>query len=138
MSMACVVLSAPRSASPRVAYFARSPAERASVARRSRSSALGSEAAATRALGTSRRLAAPAQASSFRLHLWMQSPTGCARARQSVGHDSKVHVPRRLRPFAVILVALSPAGCGRPATIADCDEIVAKIAELELKGAKMA
>ena len=37
-----------------------------------------------------------------------------------------------------ILLALLAAGCGRPATIADCEEIVARIAELELRGAKTA
>ena len=42
------------------------------------------------------------------------------------------------RLFFFLVLALSPAGCGRPATISDCEEIVAKIAELELRGAPAA
>jgi hypothetical protein len=38
----------------------------------------------------------------------------------------------------VILFLFAATGCGRPATIADCEEIVARIAELELRGAKAA
>jgi hypothetical protein len=38
----------------------------------------------------------------------------------------------------MLLAWLAVAGCGRPATIADCEEIVARIAELELRGAKTA
>lgn len=38
----------------------------------------------------------------------------------------------------MLLACLAVAGCGRPATIADCEEIVARIAELELRGAKTA
>ena len=38
----------------------------------------------------------------------------------------------------MLLALLAAAGCGRPATIADCEEIVARIAELELRGAKTA
>lgn len=41
-------------------------------------------------------------------------------------------------PALVLFTALAAAGCGRPATITDCEEIVAKIAELELRGAKTA
>jgi hypothetical protein len=40
--------------------------------------------------------------------------------------------------FVPALLGLAAFACGRPATIADCDEIVAKIAELELRGAKTA
>jgi hypothetical protein len=54
----------------------------------------------------------------------------------------RINVPRKLLLFtktvAVAVVAFSTFGCGRPATIADCDEIVAKIAELELRGARTA
>lgn len=45
-------------------------------------------------------------------------------------------MPEKPRLLAVLLSALAATGCGRPATIADCDEIVAKIAELELRSAK--
>jgi hypothetical protein len=38
----------------------------------------------------------------------------------------------------MLLAWLAVSGCGRPATIADCEEIVARIAELELRGAKTA
>jgi len=38
----------------------------------------------------------------------------------------------------MLLALLLAGGCGRPATIADCEEIVARIAELELRGAKTA
>jgi len=38
----------------------------------------------------------------------------------------------------MLLALLAASGCGRPATIADCEEIVARIAELELRGAKTA
>jgi hypothetical protein len=38
----------------------------------------------------------------------------------------------------MLLLLSTATGCGRPATIADCDEIVARIAELELRGAKTA
>lgn len=44
----------------------------------------------------------------------------------------------RFRVPVVLLAPLLSIGCGRPATMADCDEIVARIAELELRGAKSA
>jgi len=50
-----------------------------------------------------------------------------------------VRVRRRLLALAVVLSgAASISGCGRPATEAECDEIVGRIAELELKEAKNA
>lgn len=41
---------------------------------------------------------------------------------------------RRMRSIAWLsLLLVCAAGCGRPATRAECDEIVARIAELELR-----
>ena len=47
-------------------------------------------------------------------------------------------VALRTRCRFAAAISLLAAACGRPATMADCDEIVARIAELELKGAKAA
>src|ERR1041385_3083219 len=47
-------------------------------------------------------------------------------------------VALRTRCLFAAAISLLIAACGRPATMADCDEIVARIAELELKGAKTA
>ena len=39
-----------------------------------------------------------------------------------------------LAKFLVILLAFSTAACGRPATIGECEEILRRTAELEMKG----
>lgn len=44
-------------------------------------------------------------------------------------------VAPRNRPFFAFASALVLSACGRPATISDCEEIVARIAELELRAA---
>ena len=58
------------------------------------------------------------------------------RPRRLVGRSqSPSNVTPRFGHFFAALVALVATGCGRPATISDCEEIVARIAELELRGA---
>lgn len=94
--------------------------------------ALGSGEAVARALGTSLRLAAPAHASSFGR---IESGVDCGRASLFREPESTPTVTARNCLVFVFLGALGASACGRPATISDCEEIVARIAELELRSA---
>jgi hypothetical protein len=49
------------------------------------------------------------------------------------GRRSRGASPRSALVIAVIAVIASAGGCGRKATVEDCEQIVRRIAELELK-----
>lgn len=59
----------------------------------------------------------------------MYTPSPAARA---LAPRSRRHAPRRA--LALGLLAASVAACGRKATVEDCEQIVRRIAELELTG----
>src|SRR6266545_5957411 len=138
-SIACVVRSRGlRAARPSLAYFARVAADRAPMALWRCCSGLFAASAASRARATPKRVAGAAQTSrNLRIFGTLACPgiDHCARCR-----CPSCCLPPMLRPraaFALVVlgsaVLASTAGCGHPASEAECQTIVERIVELELK-----